>query len=89
MCADLKTVPPIRYRPKGEVETFKSKTERAQETEPIEIATEDYGCLMLRFKGRARGALWVSQVTAGRKNCLRFEIASSKRAIAWCKEVFL
>ncbi len=86
VCADLKTVHPIRYRPKGEVETFKSKMERAQETEPIEITTEDYGCVMLRFKGGARGVLWVSQVTAGRKNCLRFEIAGSKRAIAWCSE---
>ena len=86
VCADLKTIHPIRYRPKGEVETFKGKMERAQEIEPIEITTEDYGCVMLRFKGGARGVLWVSQVTAGRKNCLRFEIAGSKRTIAWCSE---
>jgi predicted dehydrogenase len=86
VCADLKTIHPIRYRPKGEVETFKGKMERVQEVEPIEITTEDYGCVMLRFKGGARGVLWVSQVTAGRKNCLRFEIAGSKRTIAWCSE---
>jgi predicted dehydrogenase len=86
VCADLRTVHPTRYRPRGEVETFKGKMERTQETEPIQIATEDYGCVMLRFKGGARGVLWVSQVTAGRKNCLRFEIAGSKKAIAWCSE---
>ena len=86
VCADLKTVHPIRQRPKGEVETFKGKQERAAETEPIDVATEDYGCVMLRFKGGARGCLWVSQVTAGRKNCLRYEIAGSKRSLAWCSE---
>jgi predicted dehydrogenase len=60
--------------------------ETAAATEPIEITTEDYGCVMLRFRGGARGCLWVSQITAGRKNCLRFEIAGSKRALAWCSE---
>ena len=28
----------------------------------------------------------MSQVTAGRKNCLRFEIAGSKQALAWNSE---
>jgi predicted dehydrogenase len=50
------------------------------------IATEDQGGVMLRFSGGARGSLWVSQVTAGRKNCLRFEIAGSKKALAWESE---
>ena len=86
VCGDLKTVHPVRQRPKGEVETFKGKQEQASETEPIDIATEDYGCVMIRFKGGARGCLWVSQVTAGRKNCLRYEIAGSKRALSWCSE---
>jgi predicted dehydrogenase len=30
--------------------------------------------------------LYVSQVTAGRKNCLRLEIAGSKQALAWDSE---
>ncbi len=81
--ADLKTVFPVRRRPKGEVETFKAKMERTVGTEPVEIDTEDYGCVVLRFKSGARGCLWCSQVTAGRKNCLRYEIAGSKRALAW------
>ncbi len=86
LCADLKTVHSQRLRPKGEVQTFKSKEERALETEPVRITTEDYGSVLLRFRGGARGLLWVSQVTAGRKNCLRFEIAGSKRAVSWCSE---
>ena len=86
VCADLKTVHPARQRPKGEVQTFKGKEEQAIETEPVEITTEDYGCVMIRFQTGARGCLWVSQVTAGRKNCLRYEVAGSKRALSWCSE---
>jgi predicted dehydrogenase len=87
VCADLSTVHPVRQRPLGEVETFKGKQEKAAvKTESINIATEDYGCVLLRFKGGARGCLWVSQVTAGRKNCLRYEIAGSEQALAWCSE---
>lgn len=87
VCADLSTVHPVRQRPLGEVETFKGKQEQAEvKTESVDIATEDYGCIMLRFRGGARGSLWVSQVTAGRKNCLRYELAGSEASLAWCSE---
>jgi predicted dehydrogenase len=86
VCADLMTVHPVRKRPKGEVETFKGKEEAHLETEPVDIATDDYGCVMLRFVGGAKGVLWTSQVTAGRKNCLRFELAGSKAALEWVSE---
>jgi len=87
VCADLKTVFPMRKRPKGEVQTFKGKQEsKSVQTENVKITTEDYGCVMIRFKGGACGCLWVSQVTAGRKNCLRFELTGSKSALAWCSE---
>ncbi len=84
--ADLMTVHKVRNRPRGEVETFSGKVGRQIETEPVEITTEDYGCVMFRFKGGARGSLYVSQVTAGRKNCLRWEIAGSKCALAFNSE---
>jgi predicted dehydrogenase len=84
--ADLNTVHPVRKRPKGEVETFSGKLGGQRETEPVAIDTEDYGCVMFRFKGGARGSLWVSQVTAGRKNCIRYEIAGSNSALAWNSE---
>lgn len=84
--ADLKTVHPVRQRPKGEVETFTGKMGAKRETQPVEVTTEDYGCILFRFKGGARGSLWVSQVTAGRKNCIRYEIAGSNCALAWNSE---
>jgi predicted dehydrogenase len=84
--ADLNTVHPVRKRPKGEVETFSGKLGGKRETEPVQVTTEDYGCILFRFKGGAKGSLWVSQVTAGRKNCIRYEIAASKCALAWNSE---
>jgi len=86
LCADLTTVFPERRRPRGEVQTFQGKEERAGDSEPVRVSTEDFGSVMLKFQGGGRGLLWVSQVTAGRKNCLRFEIAGSRCALAWCSE---
>ncbi|MCG6920963.1 MAG: Gfo/Idh/MocA family oxidoreductase [Acidobacteria bacterium] len=86
VCADLMVVHPIRRRPKGEVETFTGKLGAEADTEPVKITTEDYGSILLRFKGGAKGTLWVSQVTAGRKNCLRYELAGEKAALEWISE---
>jgi predicted dehydrogenase len=68
------------------VDTFAGKKEKAIQTEPIDITTDDYGCIMFHFRGGARGSLWVSQTTAGRKNCLRIEVAGARRALSWVSE---
>ena len=86
--ADLKTVHATRLKPPaGSVETFKGK-EGGQpvEREPVPIDTEDFGAILLRYKGGARGVLTVSQVTAGRKNCLRYEMAGAKKALYFNSE---
>ena len=86
VCANLKIVHPTRQKPVGEVETFQSKSQQAMKTESVEVTTEDFGSVMLRFKGGARGVMHVSQVTAGRKNCLRFELAGAKQSMSWDSE---
>lgn len=86
VCADLRTIHPIRQRPRGEVETFSGKLRANATTEAVTIKTEDCGSVLIRFKGGARGNLWVSQATAGRKNCLRYELSGSKCALAWDSE---
>ncbi len=88
VCADLMTVHPIRNRPQGEVVTFADKSISSKTETRIEvpIKTDDYGAILLRFENGARGTLHVSQVTAGRKNCLRFEIAGENSAFAWNSE---
>jgi predicted dehydrogenase len=86
VCADLRTFLPVRRQPRGAVETFQNKVEGPAPTVPIAIDTEDYGAVLLRLGGGATGAFSVSQVTAGRKNSLRYEIAGSKAALAWDSE---
>jgi predicted dehydrogenase len=86
VCADLRTFLPVRRRPAHSVETFQGKAAPAAATEPVTITTEDYGSVLLDFDGGARGCFTVSQVSAGRKNCLRFEIAGSRASLAWNSE---
>ncbi|MBM4418729.1 MAG: Gfo/Idh/MocA family oxidoreductase [Chloroflexi bacterium] len=85
VCADLRTVHPVRQRPKGEVQTFAGPGAGA-DLEPVAITTEDLGAILLRFGNDAIGTLWVSQATAGRKNSLKFEIGGQNAALAWDSE---
>jgi len=82
--ADLTTFIDTRREPTGPVETF--STERAAETVERAIATEDAATILLRFEGGARGAVSISQISAGRKNSLQYEIDGSESAWAWDSE---
>ena len=81
--ADLQTVLPVRRRPPGSVQTF---AQSETEGEDVAIATEDLARILLRFDGGARGAAVVSQVSAGRKNRLAFELDGAEAALAWNSE---
>jgi predicted dehydrogenase len=82
--ADLATFIPVRAQPRGPVETF--STDRDLNTVPREIATEDVASILLRFANGARGALAVSQISAGRKNSLQWEIDGATGSAAWDSE---
>jgi len=82
--ADLTTFVPVRRKPAGPVITF--STERAAETIPVQIKTEDAATILLRYRGGARGSVAISQVSPGRKNGLAYEIDGSEHAIAWDSE---
>jgi predicted dehydrogenase len=84
--ADLTTFMPRRRQPTGPVETFSTEAAAASETVSREIHTEDTASILLRFAGGARGAVTVSQLSAGRKNALSFEIDGSRSAVAWMAE---
>ncbi|MCR9201594.1 MAG: Gfo/Idh/MocA family oxidoreductase [Planctomycetaceae bacterium] len=85
VCADLQTVHPTRDKPVGGAETF-SHSSGTVATEPVSVTTEDAGSVLLKFASGTRGVLSVSQVTAGRKNCLRFELAGEHQSLAWNSE---
>ena len=86
VCADLQTVHATRLRPTSGVQTFSGSGKEPEQTKPVEIDTEDAGCILLKFEDGAKGSVRVSQATAGRKNCLRYEIAGTKKALSWCSE---
>jgi predicted dehydrogenase len=81
--ADLTTFYKTRKKPAGDTGTFARGAEGERDYEDVSIDTEDYGAIMLRLSGGAVGSLHVSQMVAGRKNALRYEIAGSKSSIAW------
>ena len=82
--ADLATFVPVRAQPRGPVETF--ATERSSDTVSREMATEDVASILLRFANGARGAVSVSQISAGRKNSLQWEIDGAAGSAAWDSE---
>ncbi len=84
--ADLRTVHKTRMRPKKEVETYAGKVLQPSDYEPQEINTEDYASVLLEFSNGAHGVVTVSQVSAGRKNRLYYEIDGSKCALSWDQE---
>jgi predicted dehydrogenase len=85
--ADLATFYARRRKPSGAVTTFSGAAASDNPSyEEVAISTEDAATILLRFEGGARGALTVSQVSAGRKNALSFEIDGSKSALAWNSE---
>jgi predicted dehydrogenase len=84
--ADLATFIPIRQKPKRAVETFAGKLTQAIDTEPVEIHTEDFAAVLLRFNNGARGTLTLSQVNAGRKNRFWYELNGSRASLYWDQE---
>jgi predicted dehydrogenase len=79
--ADLFTVHEVRHVPTGSVETYGD----AGDVERVDrdMATEDVAHILLRYEDGSRGQVTISQVSAGRKNHLSFEVDGSKGALAW------
>jgi predicted dehydrogenase len=83
--ADLATWHRIRRRPLGEVATF-ARSEATTRYASYPVKTEDFANVLLKFSNGARGNLGVSQVAAGRKNCIRLEVYGSKKSAWWNSE---
>lgn len=80
--ADLHTFVPTRRHPVGSVETF---SEAQPDSESIEesMSSDDAASIMMRFSNGASGLVAISQVAAGRKNVVEFEIDGSESTLAW------
>jgi predicted dehydrogenase len=84
LCADLATVVPVRQRPRGRVETFK-KADSAN-VDSVAMTTDDYASVLFHLEGDSRGVMTVSQVSAGRKTRLWFEIDGTEGSLSWNSE---
>ncbi|MEM7736800.1 MAG: Gfo/Idh/MocA family oxidoreductase, partial [Deinococcota bacterium] len=87
--ADLETFVKMRHKPTGSIATFTGKLEESQadaQQDAVNVETEDYGAVLFHYASGARGLMNVSQVSAGRKNQLRLEVAGSKGSLAWDSE---
>ena len=69
-------------------QTFQQK--KAGASDDVKITTDDYASILLHFEDSLRGVVTVSQVSAGRKARLWFEVDGSEddlaRALAWLGE---
>lgn len=86
LCCDFATFYPVRKKPKSHVLTFSGTAEKAIEYEEVTVDTEDYASMLIRFENGARGTLTVSQMSAGHKNQLIFEMAGSRKNVCFNSE---
>ena len=73
-------------KPKVQVETFSGKALRPNQYIKKRITTEDLGHILVQFENGARGMVSVSEVAAGRKNHIVFEVYGTKKALWWDHE---
>lgn len=83
--ADFTVVHPQRKASRQGGGTFGSDP-LAADYELKPVVTEDFASVLLRFDDGSRGSFNVSQVSAGRKNRLLFEINGSEKSLCWDQE---
>lgn len=82
--ADLKTMIPVRKKPKRQSETFTSSV--PTEYDEVEIKNEDYGAVMFHTDKGAVGVFHVSELAAGHGCYFNFEINGERASLAWNQE---
>lgn len=83
--ADLRTILPVRKRPKsGETLTFCVAADA--EYEDVPIALDEYASMLIRFDSGATGTFTTSQLAAGRKCAIDVQIYGSEGSLAWNHE---
>lgn len=84
--ADLMIVHEFRKKPKKQVETFSGKTLKPSDYDNVKITTEEHGHVLVEFEDGVRGMVCVSQMAAGRKNHIVFEIQGIESSMWWDHE---
>lgn len=84
--ADFSTVWPTRKAAVRGNSTFTTATQDEPHYQDRPVSTEDMGFVLFRFDDGGKGCFNVSQVSAGRKNRLSFEVNGSNASVAWDQE---
>ena len=80
--ADLHTLIPVRRHPPGPVESF-ARSSDAEDLIEEEMNSDDAAGILLRYEGGVKGAVTISQVSAGEKNSVRYEVAGTGGSLSW------
>ncbi len=83
--ADLSIVWPTRKVSQSAATFSSASASEAREDRPV--TTEDAASVLIRFEDGSKGCFSVSQVSAGRKNRLSFEINGSECSLGWDQEI--
>jgi predicted dehydrogenase len=81
--AEFSTFYSKRKRSLQPLETFSKALRSPKEYEEINIDTEDFACIMLRFDNGAVGNSTISQMFAGEKNRISVFIGGSEMSAQW------
>lgn len=83
VCADFGRLHETRQRFRTAAETFSTPS---GESETVEVTTEDFANVMIRFSSGLQGQFSISQVCAGYKNDLRLLVETSEGSYEWLQE---
>ncbi len=82
---DISIVYPERLKPVNAAgQSFQGSADGP--LEPVQVHTEDYCSVFVKFNNGTKGVLTVSQVAAGKKNALEIHIDGSKASASWHQE---
>jgi len=84
VCANTVTALPKRKKPTSQVETFSVNTN--VEYEEVDVVTEDYASVMMKFENGANGVFCCSEISAGRKCYIDIEVDGAKASLHWNHE---
>jgi len=84
VCAQTLTALPVRKKNVIPKETFSKN--QGGEYENVDVTTEDYAGVLLKFDNGTTGMFQCSQVSAGRKCCIDIEINGSLSSYQWQHE---
>jgi predicted dehydrogenase len=79
--ATVETYHKMRYRPKGEVQTFAKADPKKMES--FAVDTDDFASVLLRYRRGTHANLAVSQVAAGWKCSLALGFYGTKGSVRW------